>query len=557
MRCVGSSPAAALRALNSRAKGAEIDFEALFDGRDDAFGSDDSEPGVDVDEDLSALIELAKNLVVKPEVDPKLNALLGRLKPMIKEGYSPVVFCRYISTAEWVGRALGKVFGKSVPVEVIHGELPADERRARIEAMTSGEQRILVATDCLSEGIDLQEIFDFVIHYDLCWNPTRHQQRNGRVDRFGQLKPVVRCLLLYGENNPVDGAVLEVILRKAATIQKDTGVPVPLPDDDRKMTEALLKALLLRRKDARSGKTTQMGFDFGAMPEAEKIAASWKDAAEREKANRTIFAQRTLKPDEVMAEWNKTVDVLGGSNDTEKFLERALKRFKVPFTKDASGYRLYASQLPDEISTRIQDDDLGETIRLRVDGGSRDHLHRAHPLVGALAEVLVEKALDPQSSDEEAATRDPTILARAGTWATKAVKRPTLVVLTRIRHCVTTTTSLRTGQRILLAEETDAMAFEGADDKPVLLGSDASRLLDSLVAHETDKATKSRQVAASVSRLESLRISIDRRAAERASILKDDHIRVRDAANAAGTVRISPVSPVDIVGVYSLMPALD
>ena len=49
-----------------------------------------------------------------------------------------------------------------------------------------GTQRILVATDCLSEGINLQQLFDTVVHYDLSWNPTRHQQREGRVDRFGQ-----------------------------------------------------------------------------------------------------------------------------------------------------------------------------------------------------------------------------------------------------------------------------------------------------------------------------------------------------------------------------------
>jgi SNF2 family DNA or RNA helicase len=89
---------------------------------------------------------------------------------------------------------------------------------------------VLVATDCLSEGINLQEHFDAVVHYDLSWNPTRHEQREGRVDRFGQEQPVVRATLIYGANNPVDGAVLEVILRKAERIRKELGVPVPLPD---------------------------------------------------------------------------------------------------------------------------------------------------------------------------------------------------------------------------------------------------------------------------------------------------------------------------------------
>ena len=52
--------------------------------------------------------------------------------------------------------------------------------------------RVLVATDCLSEGVNLQEHFDAVVHYDLPWNPNRLEQREGRVDRFGQPKPSVR-----------------------------------------------------------------------------------------------------------------------------------------------------------------------------------------------------------------------------------------------------------------------------------------------------------------------------------------------------------------------------
>ena len=43
-----------------------------------------------------------------------------------------------------------------------------------------------MCTDCLSEGINLQHRFNAVMHYDLSWNPTRHEQREGRVDRYGQ-----------------------------------------------------------------------------------------------------------------------------------------------------------------------------------------------------------------------------------------------------------------------------------------------------------------------------------------------------------------------------------
>ncbi len=122
-----------------------------------------------------------------------------------------------------MGAALAHAF-KQHHVEVVTGLLPPEERETRVEALGEEEKRLLVATDCLSEGINLQACFDAVVHYDLSWNPTRHQQREGRVDRFGQKSRTVRTFLLYGENNPVDGAVLEVILRKARAIERQTGV---------------------------------------------------------------------------------------------------------------------------------------------------------------------------------------------------------------------------------------------------------------------------------------------------------------------------------------------
>ena len=107
------------------------------------------------------------------------------LRPLLAERANPILFCRFIATAEHVAAGLRKAFPK-LRVEVVTGLLTPEDRRARVEAMGDSEQRVLVATDCLSEGVNLQHLFDVVVHYDLSWNPTRHQQREGRVDRFGQ-----------------------------------------------------------------------------------------------------------------------------------------------------------------------------------------------------------------------------------------------------------------------------------------------------------------------------------------------------------------------------------
>ncbi|OPX53979.1 helicase SNF2, partial [Oceanospirillum multiglobuliferum] len=154
----------------------------------------------------------------------------------------------------------------------------------------------------------LQNLFTAVVHYDLSWNPTRHEQREGRVDRFGQKAREVRSTMLYGEDNPVDGAVLQVILRKAESIRKELGVLVPMPGDQGKLTQALLNAVLLR-KNRPIGLQAQTNLDFGEP--AQEIETAWQSAREKAAKNRSIFAQRRLKPDDVLPEWRKSAAVLG------------------------------------------------------------------------------------------------------------------------------------------------------------------------------------------------------------------------------------------------------
>ena len=168
------------------------------------------------------------------------------------------MFCRFIDTAEYVAEQLTASLGKNVTVRAVTGTLPPAERIARIEELAAAPgQHVLVATDCLSEGVNLQEHFQAVVHYDLAWNPTRHEQREGRVDRFGQRSNTVRAVTLYGRDNQIDGIVLEVLLRKHDAIRKATGVAVPVPDNSEAVVEALMEGLLLSGRDAE-----QLGLDL-------------------------------------------------------------------------------------------------------------------------------------------------------------------------------------------------------------------------------------------------------------------------------------------------------
>ncbi len=344
LRCVASSPAAAVKALTTRLEG-QFDSDALLsderisDGEADDLSGNDIEPPAQLQDTsrLQTLITEAERLSGKAG-DPKLATLIHHLKSLIAEGYSPVVFCRYIATAHYVAVHLKKAFPQLL-IEAITGELSPEERRERIEGMDEAEQRILVATDCLSEGINLQHLFTAVIHYDLAWNPTRHEQREGRVDRFGQQAPEVRCTMLYGQDNPVDGFVLNVILRKGEAIQKELGILVPLPEDEQRISQAIVKAALMKRGGSTMPHTPDLFANAGI--DLQPIEAKWQDALEKAKANRTVFAQRRIRPDEVLPEWQKQQQALGSQADVRRFVHSACSRLNAPLENARKGhYRL-------------------------------------------------------------------------------------------------------------------------------------------------------------------------------------------------------------------------
>ncbi|MCC6901401.1 MAG: DEAD/DEAH box helicase [Polyangiaceae bacterium] len=555
MRCVASSPAAAAQALRTRAgledESDEDEIEArVFDGAADALPDDDVEPpAAGEDAVLAGLIAQAEELAGQAG-DPKLKLLTDHLVELTKEGFNPVVFCRYIATAHYLGEHLaGKL--KNVTVDVVTGELTADQRREKIDSLGDAERRLLVATDCLSEGVNLQDHFDAVVHYDLSWNPTRHEQREGRVDRFGQKREVVRTTLLYGANNPVDGAVLEVILRKAEKIREELGVPVPLPDDGHTLSQALMKAVLLRKRER--GDKRQQTFSFVELAEAQAIEAKWRDAAEKAKKNRTVFAQRRLKPEDVLPEWRKSLAALGGKEDVERFTGRALARLGSALEPMRRGFKTPLDALPEDVRERLGAEGLAGTLLLDFDYPPAPRcrpVQRSHPLVSVLAETLLERTLGSEADDD---APDPGVLGRVGCWVAEGVRSRTLVALVRLRHQLTTQRAAYAST--LLVEEANALAWGGSGES--LEGQDALALLQPAPLADPPPHVRERAVTQALGQLEARLAELDAFAERRAQALLADHRRVREAADARGSYSVKALLPADVIGLFVLLPRVD
>lgn len=539
LRCVASSPAAAIKALSNRLDAsmieAEITDDRIHDGEaDDLSGSDLEPPGQLENEQLQYLITEANRISGK-KGDPKLAALIRHLEGLIDEGYQPVVFCRYVATAHYVAEQLRQHF-KKVLVEAVTGEQPPEERRDKVETMEENDQRILVATDCLSEGINLQHLFTAVIHYDLAWNPTRHEQREGRVDRFGQQSPEVRCTMLYGEDNPVDGFILNVILRKGEAIQKELGVLVPMPEDEARINQALIKAALMKRSESRS---PQLGFDFGlAELELKPLQTQWTDALEKAKANRTVFAQRRIRPEEVLPEWHKQQQALGSQQDIQRFIESATRRFNAPLEKVRNKWKFSPQYLPEALRGRMADEGIDKPTFIDL-----EELHRSNPIVTILADQVIEESL--QGSTQ--------IAARCAVAETNDVDTVTTLYLLRLRNQLEYVRRREPFQ--LMAEETLTLAVKGRTNPVWLTGAEVSKLLNCEPAGNLPKELITRELKQAIAFMQHNQAKLEELAAQRSQVLLEDHLRVREAARDVGQYNVKPCLPVDVIGVYVLLPA--
>ena len=539
LRCASSSPAAAVQALQNRLD--KLSQEETANGPDESRVADfdeteasDITPAV-VLEERAAALELIKEeaaALAGRSDDPKLDCLIKLLSGDMLKGdkpFRPIVFCRYIETAKYVADRLRAKF-KNYTVTAVSGTDDADARQAAIEDLAQNPLHILVATDCLAEGINLQRDYDAVIHYDLLWNPTKHQQREGRVDRFGQTSPEVKCALLYGQDNPVDGLVLRVISKKAKQISDSLGVSVTVPVDDRRVSMAIMQASLFSRSQTATQQDLFSDANpayAAAMKDIESLEATWEDAAEKEKANRTKFAQRALKPEDVLPEWQKVETAFGSPEDVRLFTKGALAEL---------GCRTL-DHLPVPILQRLAENG----VELPADLSYED-LTRAHPLVANLAGYVLESALDPVG--------DQPIASRSGAAVSREVAKVTRIYLLRLRH------RLDVRKRALVVEETQAVAAIGAGEsaqwitepaevEKVLHFIPSSNLTATAVQNAVRRATEF--AAAQTNWFNDF-------ASKRAEELLSDHRRVRDASGDRGKFAVAPILPVDVMGVFVLLP---
>ncbi|HET9224759.1 MAG TPA: helicase-related protein, partial [Roseiflexaceae bacterium] len=428
-----------------------------------------------------------------------------------------------------------------------------------IAELERSPRRLLVATDCLSEGINLQQAFDAVIHYDLPWNPNRLEQREGRVDRYGQPASRVRTVLLYGQDNPIDEAVMKVLLRKAVSIHRSLGISVPLPVDSGTVVETLIAALF--RPAPRQASLFDMldaqevAPALDADERIQEVERAWNRAIEREKESRTRFAQRRIKPEEVARELEESDAVLGDGAAVRRFVHEACARFGAPLRQERQHQALAIGPLPQPVKERIAPllprrakGADPEMLRIAFDEPAPQGVEligRNHVLTTALADYLLETALAPEN--------DTPLAARCGLIRTGAVAKRTVLLLLRVRMLVE---SARQAAPTLAEELVVAGYTRGGG---ALQWLDEPAALELLAASQpAANVTRDERVLglqSALEQLDGLGDTLNDIAEQRATRLRESHQRVRSATT-GGRVTVTPRTPPDVLGTYVLLPTV-
>jgi superfamily II DNA or RNA helicase len=200
--------------------------QKLFDNRDLGDEEDDAllrAPGtVDlIEEERAHLLHIIDLLSAQPE-DPKLQAVRHYLldRGWLKE-HGCIVFSQYYDTADWVARSLAETLpeervavyaGAGKSKVFLGGECRSAEREHIKTAVRDRQVRLVIATDAACEGLNLQTL-GALINVDLPWNPSRLEQRIGRIKRFGQRRDRVDMLSLVYKDT-VDEQVYATLSRR-------------------------------------------------------------------------------------------------------------------------------------------------------------------------------------------------------------------------------------------------------------------------------------------------------------------------------------------------------
>jgi len=489
--------------------------------------------------ELQELDDLASQIqkLYGVEYDNKARRTISIMKDWVREGFYPIIFCKYIATAKYLGRILKENLSDKIDIQVVTSESADEQRKEIIEMMGNSPRRILVATDCLSEGINLQDNFTAVLHYDLPWNPNRIEQREGRVDRYGQDADIVKTWLLWGEDNPIDEIVLKVLIKKVRDIQKSTGVSIAIGENNQSIMDAILNEVLFERKSEDDRGKQMRLFD-------DNITNELESARKKAENLRTIFAHESINPETIEADLQEVDEAIGDMDSVEHFVLNAVTHLQATVSKTNKGYLLHPQNLPFHLKAHFDgQSEVKISFESPTPKGYR-YIGRNHQFVEQLCQFMLAMAFDGHSDYES--------VARVSEIRTDIVNTKTTLIMFRVRNVIKEVAS----KKEVIAEEMYLWGYEGSGPSAKTLDYKQAKelLLNARSISNISIEKQKEDLQLELKHFKELENQFLDLAVERAENLVKAHGRFKELVGGRRYEKATPVLPPDVMGVYILMP---
>jgi superfamily II DNA or RNA helicase len=353
-------------------------------------------------ETLMNLIDHARNWTATK--DSKLRELTkkgGYLDFAMRGQYGPrkvLIFTRYKDTLDYLVMEIPKRLKTldSSHIFAVYGDLNETQRHEVMDAFIEADFGILVTTDCISEGVNLQHMANQVIHYELPWNPNKLEQRNGRVDRYGQPEPEVHIRTLVMRDT-IDASILRVLYEKAQKIREDYGFSPPFFGDDADVI-ALIGEMGL---DVSLPSTQRTLFDsFSEESGSARVVNPFGEEMIEKIKTESFYGQTDIDLAEVRERMELSEKIIGTREDFQHFVERGLSRYGCNIVNNHDRNQTLKIILSDELVVPgvpqvIEKATFDERIALQETG--IDQMNTAHPVVGRLIELIKRDVFSPET----------------------------------------------------------------------------------------------------------------------------------------------------------------
>lgn len=339
-RQVTSCPAATAAAWIAGGRDAEELLDDLEEEYEDE--TEDDEPSHSLRDLLSAMLPRTVNVAELRANDSKFTRFMKVAGQFLKENSRQriVVFTTFRATARYLVERLNE---EGLAASLLWGGQDRTKQEVIDEFRHSDKLRVLVSTEVASEGVDLQ-FCSVVVNYDLPWNPTRIEQRIGRIDRLGQESELVHIWNLYFKET-IDDRIVVRLLERLRVFEEALGEAEAIVGETvRKLEyELLCRPLTREEEDARIDQAAQ----------ALETLRLRREELERNAAHMMAHGQRVMERIDAARELARRVTEVDLYVYVKDYLNKYWSGHR--FAQDGSDPNLVNIQLPGELAAKLED----------------------------------------------------------------------------------------------------------------------------------------------------------------------------------------------------------